>query len=174
MCINNLYCRVQFHVEDAITMEYPINYYDAIHSRDAILHMRDKHTLFANFLKCLKPGGKLLITDYCCHAQQNEQNQEFLDYVKNYHYHLLTVQQYGQLLEDAGFSDVVALDNSKHFSTILEKELAEMSTEKGASEFRKDFSLEEYDTWCNLWKGKIKRVENGDHVWGLFTANKPS
>ena len=174
MSANNLFHRVQFHVEDAITMEYPTNYYDAVHSRDAILHMKDKRTLFTNLFKCLKPGGKLLVTDYCCQEHQNMQNQEFLDYVKHYRYHLMSVQQYGELLEDVGFSDVIAMDNSKHFSTILEEELAEMSTEEKAAELRKLLSLHEYNTWCNLWKGKIKRVDNGEHVWGLFTANKPS
>ena len=86
----------------------------------------------------------------------------------------MSVQQYGELLEDVGFSDVIAMDNSKHFSTILEEELAEMSTEEKAAELRKLLSLHEYNTLCNLWKGKIKRVDNGEHVWGLFTANKPS
>lgn len=30
--------------------------------RDTILHIEDKETLFANFLKWLKPGGKLMIS----------------------------------------------------------------------------------------------------------------
>ena len=48
--------RVQFHVEDATSMEYPDSFYDMVYSRDAILHMDDKESLFKKFLYCLKPG----------------------------------------------------------------------------------------------------------------------
>ena len=48
--------RVQFHVEDATSMEYPDSFYDMVYSRDAILHMDDKESLFKKLLHCLKPG----------------------------------------------------------------------------------------------------------------------
>ena len=34
-------------------------------SRDTILHIADKEDLFRKFLYTLKPGGKLMISDYC-------------------------------------------------------------------------------------------------------------
>ena len=34
-------------------------------SRDTILHIADKEGLFRKFLYTLKPGGKLMISDYC-------------------------------------------------------------------------------------------------------------
>ena len=40
--------RVQFYVEDAMTMEYPDNFYDVVYSRDTILHITDKPALFRN------------------------------------------------------------------------------------------------------------------------------
>ena len=38
-------------------------------SRDTILHIDDKEELFKKFLYTLKPGGKLMISDYC-HGDQ--------------------------------------------------------------------------------------------------------
>merc|ERR1712168_1328305 len=38
--------RVQFYIEDALTMEYPENFYDVVYSRDTILHITDKKQLF--------------------------------------------------------------------------------------------------------------------------------
>ncbi len=35
-------------------------------SRDSILHISDKVKLFSLFFKWLKPGGRLLFTDYNC------------------------------------------------------------------------------------------------------------
>ena len=48
-----------------MTMEYPENFYDVVYSRDTILHIKEKEQLFRNFLHTLKPGGKLMISDYC-------------------------------------------------------------------------------------------------------------
>ena len=57
--------RVQFYVEDATLMDYPTGYYDMVYSRDTILHIKDKKALFQQFYDSLKPGGTVLITDYC-------------------------------------------------------------------------------------------------------------
>ena len=57
--------RVQFHVEDAESMEYPNSFYDIVYSRDAILHMDNKESIFKKFLQCLKPGRRH--TYYGCH-----------------------------------------------------------------------------------------------------------
>merc|ERR1711890_27033 len=56
--------RCQFYVDDATTMKYPENFYDVVYSRDTILHIDDKLSLYKKLLSCLKPGGKLMITDY--------------------------------------------------------------------------------------------------------------
>lgn len=57
--------RVQFHVADATLMDYPGQFYDIVYSRDTILHIKDKKSLFQSFYDTLKPGGRVLITDYC-------------------------------------------------------------------------------------------------------------
>ena len=62
--------RVQFHVEDATCMKYPANFYDIVYSRDTILHIEDKESLFRKFLHCLKPGGMVVdIEDARCNAR---------------------------------------------------------------------------------------------------------
>ena len=114
--------RVQFYIEDATTMEYPHNFYDVVYrwnvcsfgitnliispSRDAIMHMEKdkKEQLYRKFLSTLKPGGKLMISDYCRGDQ--EHSQRFLDYVVERGYKLYTVKEYGTVLEKAGFQNV--------------------------------------------------------------------
>ena len=57
--------RVNFYVEDATLMDYPDQFYDMVYSRDTILHIEDKLSLFKTFYDTLKPGGMVVITDYC-------------------------------------------------------------------------------------------------------------
>jgi hypothetical protein len=45
--------------------------------------------------KWLKPGGQLLISDYCC--GEGDHSDRFKAYVKQRNYHLLTVPSYGKV-----------------------------------------------------------------------------
>ena len=88
-------------------------------SRDTILHIADKEELFRKFLYTLKPGGKLMISDYChgdkvAHFKHPKydpiygqvHSQQFKDYVAQRGYKLETVKGYGDVLKKAGFKDV--------------------------------------------------------------------
>merc|ERR1711892_1330911 len=81
--------RVQFHLEDVTKMDLPKNYFDVVYSRDAIMHIEDKASLYTSLLQSLKPGGKLLVSDYCRGDQIH--SQRFIDYVAQRNYQLLTV-----------------------------------------------------------------------------------
>ena len=68
---------VSFSVEDATLVEFPEATFDVIYSRDTILHIADKFALFKQFLKWLKPGGTLMISDYCCTPNKWSKNYRF-------------------------------------------------------------------------------------------------
>ena len=57
-------------MSDATRRDFPPCTFDAVYSRDALLHVNDKAALFARAFAWLKPGGRLLVTDYarwaCC------------------------------------------------------------------------------------------------------------
>ena len=161
--------RVQFHVEDATTTAYPENFYDVVYSRDTILHIKDKLALFKLFHKSLRPGGKLLISDYC-KGDKAQLGQDFQEYVKQRGYNLLTVPEYGETLEEAGFANVEAVDNTEYFIEILNKELELFRPKK--SEMEREYTLKDYDDIVSGWEEKVVRCGKGDQVWGLFVAEK--
>ncbi|GFO25063.1 phosphoethanolamine N-methyltransferase-like [Plakobranchus ocellatus] len=161
--------QVVFEIADATKREYPDESFDVVYSRDTILHIKDKLALFRKFLNYLRPGGKVLISDYCCSAE--EHSEKFKGYVKQRGYHLLSPAAYGKVLEQAGFVNVRAEDRSKQFAQILSSEIAR--TEKGKDQFIADFDESGYNYIVNGWKEKLERVELGDQRWGLFYAEKP-
>jgi hypothetical protein len=57
--------------------------------------MQDKPTLFRSFYKWLKPGGQLLITDYCKSA--GIPSSEFAEYIKEGGYHIHDLKEYEQV-----------------------------------------------------------------------------
>ncbi|XP_039257506.2 uncharacterized protein LOC120334118 [Styela clava] len=161
--------KVYFEVADATKIQYPEDAFDVIYSRDTILHIKHKDQLFANFYKWLKPGGKVLITDYVC-GPHDKHSQEFKDYVAQRGYFLLTVDQYGQELQNAGFTNVKAVDKTDMFVSILQKELQLFDRKKG--DFAKKFSVEDFDSIKTGWNDKLRRCGKGDQKWGFFYAEK--
>jgi len=160
--------RVQFYVEDATSMTYPPDFYDVVYSRDTILHIEDKEALFRNFLSTLKPGGKLMITDYCRGDQ--EHSQRFKDYVDQRGYNLHTVKEYGDIIKRAGFTNVVANDKTDLMKDIMHMEMDKF--DKIKDKFIEEFSEMDYNYISQGWKDKVVRCEDGDQAWGFFMATK--
>ncbi|KAK8569429.1 hypothetical protein V6N13_046484 [Hibiscus sabdariffa] len=165
---NGLNCAVEFEVADCTTITYPDNTFDVIYSRDTILHIQDKPALFRSFYKWLKPGGKVLISDYCKSAGPS--SPEFAAYIKQRGYDLHDVKAYGQMLKDAGFDEVVAEDRTDQFIQVLQRELDKVEKEKDA--FVSDFSQADYEDIVGGWKAKLIRTKAGEQRWGLFIAKK--
>ncbi|KAM5570419.1 hypothetical protein ABKV19_011195 [Rosa sericea] len=163
-----LKCAVEFEVADCTTKTYPDNTFDVIYSRDTILHIQDKPALFRSFYKWLKPGGKVLITDYCRSA--GTPSADFAEYIKQRGYDLHDVKAYGQMLTDAGFDDVIAEDRTDQFIKVLQRELNAVEKDKDA--FIEDFSEEDYNDIVGGWKAKLVRTNSGEQKWGLFIAKK--
>ncbi|CAI0380580.1 unnamed protein product, partial [Linum tenue] len=163
-----LKCAVEFEVADCTKKTYPDNSFDVIYSRDTILHIQDKPALFRSFFKWLKPGGKVLISDYCKSA--GTASPEFAEYIKQRGYDLHDVKAYGQMLKDAGFQEVIAEDRTDQFNQVLVRELDAIEKEKNA--FSQDFSQKDYDDIVGGWKSKLVRSSAGEQRWGLFIAKK--
>lgn len=163
-----LNCSVEFEVADCTKKTYPENSFDVIYSRDTILHIQDKPALFRSFYKWLKPGGKVLISDYCKNA--GTPSLEFAEYIKQRGYDLHDVKSYGQMLRDAGFTDVIAEDRTEQFIQVLQRELNAVEKDKDA--FIEDFSEEDYNDIVGGWKAKLTRTSSGEQRWGLLIASK--
>ncbi|KAG6549033.1 hypothetical protein Mapa_009476 [Marchantia paleacea] len=164
-----LSCACQFEVADCTTKDYPDETFDVIYSRDTILHIQDKPALFKRFFKVLKPGGRVLISDYC--RAEGEPSEGFAAYIKQRGYDLHDVPAYGKMLEDAGFVDVMAEDRTNQFVDILNKELE--VTREAKDKFISDFSENDYNYIVEGWEAKLKRCAQGEQKWGLFLAYKP-
>ena len=92
---------VSFEHADMLHYDHPASY-DLVHSRDVFLHIHDKARLLASMMRCLRPGGHLLFTDYLCRA--GEQSAEFAAYIHSRGYDLHSLADYHQRLERLALS----------------------------------------------------------------------
>jgi len=162
--------RVKFEYCDITKAEFEEGSFDVIYSRDTFLHIEEKQKVFTNCLKWLKPGGQIMITDYC-HGD-GALSQEFKEYLKQRDYSLITVSAYGKIFKDAGYVDVIAKDNTERFIEVLNSELKRFETIK--NDFLNEFSEADFNAITGGWKGKVKRCTSGDHRWVFIHAKKPA
>ncbi|RZC61267.1 hypothetical protein C5167_023025 [Papaver somniferum] len=170
-------CSVEFEIADCTKKTYPDETFDVIYSRNTILHIQDKPALFRNFFKWLKPGGKVLISDYCKSAGPPSADfgsilsREDMTCMMWKHMSLLfTLACLPQMLTDAGFVDVIAEDRTEQFMKVLQRELD--AVEKDKEKFIADFSEADYNDIVGGWKSKLVRTASGEQRWGLFFAKK--
>ena len=162
--------KLNFIVADALVHPFEENSFDLIYSRDVILHIASKDKLFARLFAATKPGGKLVMTDYCC-GPQDLWDDEFKAYVAQRGYTLVTVDQYKAILEKAGFVVERAEDKTEWFKEILETEKARAI--KNKPEFLESFTEAEFDHLMEGWDSKLTRIPKGHQRWGYFVAHKP-
>ncbi|MFN8486346.1 MAG: methyltransferase domain-containing protein [Caldilineaceae bacterium] len=152
---------VTFTQGDILTFAPSIQY-DRVYSRDVFLHIDAKAQLFRVLNACLKPGGILLFTDYCC--GENEKSAEFADYIRQRNYALCTVAEYQAWLAETGFGVLAAEDRTAQFIRILEQEVTNLPVD------RLDPHL--VDDIKQAWQEKIVWARRGEQRWGLFMAQR--
>jgi len=160
---------INFYVADATKIELKESSFDIVYSRDTILHIPPKRELFTKFFKWLKPGGRLLITDYCC-GPYDQWQDDYQSYIDERGYTMLTVEDYGKLLSDVGFKDVQAVNKTDDFLKILQSEVDLFDPKK--EQFIKAFSEKDFVDISEGWKDKLVRCSKGDQRWGMFVARK--
>lgn len=153
--------RITFEWGDCLELNRPA-YYDAVYSRDVFLHIEDKAQLFSVLNAVLRPGGKLLFTDYCC--GQKPWGETFIAYVEDRGYCLHTLPDYAELVSKAGFKQVAYQDLTDRFINILQSDLEKIA---GLAIAEPDRNLLEQS-----WRQKMARSKTGDQRWGLLTAIK--
>jgi phosphoethanolamine N-methyltransferase len=158
---------VRFLIGDILTAEFP-EPFDVVWSRDALMHLHDKPTLFKRLHDLLAPGGTLIVTDYARGVGVG--SPEFQAYVRSTGYHLVDPASYGKLLEDAGFVDVVVEDATGKFIDIMKREAARL--ESHPEEFVGTFSESDLKYLIDRWAMKDGFCRAGDMKWGIYQARR--
>ncbi len=168
VALANQKCREQglqdlVHFEQADCLDMTVSQaYEAVYSRDVILHIENKARLFQILRTALVPGGRLLFTDYC--KGEGESSAEFDAYVAERGYYLYTLAEYTECLRRAGLEAVLGEDWTARFIDIHRRELQRLPSA--------GLAPDEESTMRQGWQEKIARAERGEQRWGLFTARR--
>ncbi len=160
---------VRFICGDILTLDSGEGGFDVVWSRDAFLHIADKDALFRRLVSLMRPGAKLVFTDYGRGGEQGE--REFEDYARGSAYSLHSAAQYGDFMKGAGFVDVTVRDETGRFVGYIRREMERL---ENTTDLR-HFGIEETDRTYLLdrWRLKLRCCESGDMKWFMVTATRP-
>lgn len=159
---------INFRLADISVLELPEESYDVIYSRDTLLHIQNKPELFRTFLKWLKPGGRIVFTDYG--KGSGPYTAEFTEYVRQRSYELFSRADYEALLLQVGFKDVQVSELKEKFIETLQGELRKLY--EGREDFLSKFTLADFQAIQEGWLAKIKRATDNCQTWVLAIGYK--
>jgi phosphoethanolamine N-methyltransferase len=159
--------QVAFILGDVLETEFPERF-DILWSRDALMHVPDKPRLFSRLHSLLADGGRIVITDYA--RGKTPASPAFEDYIEKTGYHVVEPEQYGHLLRDAGFVEVVVDDATATFVDILSRESKRLVEHR--SDFLAAFSESDLNYLVDRWAMKERFCQDGDMKWGIYLGTR--
>ncbi len=146
--------------------------FDVVFSKDSIIHIPEKQSLFSEVYRVLKPGGWVVMSDWYC------SEEPFTDEMSNWvestglSFARTPIQNDGSLLGDLGFSDTAILDRNEWFAYFSRKLVDQMGG-PGYSYMVATLGQEDADDWLARSKARAVISEQGQLRPGHIRGRKP-
>jgi len=147
--------------------------FDVAFSKDAMIHIPDKESLFDDVYRILKPGGLFVASDWM-RRDENPPSPEMVHYVKSegLSFGMASPERYEKSLAKAGFVDIKLRDRNAWYSVLSRKEYQQM---KGPMypQIETTLGREYADQYVETWRSMNVVLESGELRPGHLRAIKP-
>ncbi len=148
--------------------------FDVVFSKDAMIHVPDKETLFAELYRVLKPGGRLAASDWLI-SHDGEPSAEMNDYVaaEGLMFGMASPARYLDAMRAAGFVEVAAVDRNGWYREVARAELDRL---RGALRATAVAAVGEayVDKNIRTWEAMQKVLDTGEHCPTHLFGSKPA
>lgn len=159
---------VNFERADIRTIALDEASFDLVWTRDCVLYIPEKHLVWRQVSRCLKPGGQVFVADFA--RGDGPLSTAFRSHIDGCDYHLETLDDYARGMEAAGLSLLTRGDHTAKFVAELEAE--KLRFEQSREAFLREYGQEDYTHLIERWDQKIAFCRAGELKWGLFIARK--
>ncbi len=147
--------------------------FDAVFSKDSIIHIADKAALFAEVLRVLRPGGLLLASDWMQSAAGPESLEmaTFLE-TSGLSFAMGITDDLPAMLAAAGFAEIHVVDRNAWYREEARNEAARMKGELREA-LLEILGREKADRWIAMREAMIAALDAGVFRPTHFRAVKP-
>lgn len=169
-----LEARVEFVLIEPGAFPFPDESFDVVFSKDAMIHIPDKEALFEDVFRLLRPGGRVLASDWMI-AHDDEPSPEMKRYIEQegLSFAMASPERYRRAMEAAGFVDVELRNRNPWYVEVARGELAALQGdlyEKAAAAAGREIVDHNIETW----RAMLKVLETGEHCPHHLRGRKPS
>ncbi len=128
--------------------------FDAVTSKDSIIHIADKHKLAADIFRVLKPGGRFAASDWLS-GYEGDPSPEMKAYLiaEGFDFGVASANTYRQALEAAGFEEIEIIDRNDWYRQEARRERDQLRGalyHSLASQVGTEFLEHEIDVWNKM------------------------
>jgi phosphoethanolamine N-methyltransferase len=147
--------------------------FDVVFSKDAIVQIPDKASIFADAYRMLRPGGYLIASDWL-RGGSGPYSAEMLEYfrLEGLAYNMANMAETTAALAAAGFVDVEAHDRTEWYRDLARCELAALEGELRPLVTAR-IGTQRAEHFVNNWRQLVLVVERGDLRPAHLRARKP-
>ena len=166
--------RLTFKLVDPGPFPFADASFDAVFSKDSMIHIPDKRALSAEVLRVLRPGGMFLASDWMQSADGPE-SPEMATFVETsgLSFAMGVTDDLPAMLEAAGFTDIRVVDRNPWYREEARSELARMRGELREA-LLEILGRKKADQWIAMREAMIAALDAGAFRPTHFRAVKPN
>ena len=168
-------------LSDTVTVEHiapgPLPFadgsFDIVFSKDAMVHIPDKETLFADIFRVLRPGGCVAASDWLTShdGPPSDDMRAYLE-AEGLSFGMGSADRYRRALDAAGFVDIALTDRNTWYGQVAREERARLEGPLYA-EVAQEVGTYFVDKNIRTWTAMLKVLDSGEHRPTHLRAWKP-
>lgn len=153
--------RIEYRLVQPGNLPFPNDSFDAVFSKDAIIHVGDKAALYSEVFRVLRPGGNLFVGDWL--KSDDDALQPLVDEfvaASGHDFTMVSLTFVANLVSRLGFESVDCDDRQAWYAAVAAMELARLRGPLG-DEIVRRWGEESAQSEVAFWEVLVKALANG-------------
>lgn len=164
--------RLRFVLGTPGPLPFESSSFDAVFSKDAIIHVADKTAIYGEMARLLRPEGRIFIGDWLTSDGRGHGPlmDRFME-LAGHDFHLASLAEVGAIVSATGFTDVELIDRGDWYLVEAIAERERLRGELGKA-FEHRWGFDAYRDELNFWETLVEAVAEGVVRPGHVRARK--
>lgn len=157
--------RIKHQLVDPGPLPFPDETFDAVFSKDAIIHVQDKNDLYSEAFRVIRPGGRLFVSDWLRgEGDEFDKTVERFAEASGHDFTLVSLREIRKILRKLGFVNIDLTDRQAWY---LKEATAELDKMRGSLQSQLHEEIE-------FWEIMVGALNEGAIMPGHIRAMKPA